>query len=403
MLLDPARLAFSRYFDWYEDRLDSLFRVNGTLINGIGLLGQHNLQTRFNYLSAVSRFYQAAVLADLPLISPALHSTLHQVTEHWSVCGESFLIRSANGIRVVRPDYVFPIVDPYDRDRVERFLFVFPFRDTQQGDWSNELISSTFANVIDYDVASRQAFMSRREYSAGNVADGPIGTAVNIGEVIWIRSGGTLYPALESIVREVIVRLNMLQLALNTTAIPIIQVDKDSINDGGFRGQNVNLESFQKTIANPLGMTVLPPFGGEEGARFIERSGTGLNEAVAYVQLLLGQLGVISGVPDYVFGISIERPTQKVERVLFSGQARVNSYRRALEEAINTTGQRIRFSSEPFVTRAERLNSILAQVNSGIITTNEAREQLGYEPLAGPPPVPPAQRSNQDPQPPTTV
>ena len=388
MLLDPARLRFSQYFDWYEDRLDSLFRVNGTLINGIGLLGQQNLQTRFNYLSAVSRFFQAAVLADLPLITPTVHQVLIQVTEHWSVCGESFMIVNDQGIRVVRPDYCFPIVDPYDRDRVQRFLFVFPFRDTQQGDWSNELVSSTMANVIDYDVTTRQAFMSRREYTAGNLADDPVGTAVNIGEVIWVRSGGVIYPALESIVREVIVRLNMLQLALNTTAIPIVQLDKDNINDGSFRGRNLNLDTFQKTLANPLGMTVMPPFGGEEGARFVERSGTGLTEAVDYVRLLLGQLGVISGVPDYVFGISVERPTQQVERVLFAGQARVNSYRRTLEEAFARTGNAIRFASEPFVTRAERLNSILAQVHSGIITQNEARVQLGYPPATEPLPEP---------------
>ena len=388
MLLDPARLRFSQYFDWYEDRLDSLFRVNGTLINGIGLLGQQNLQTRFNYLAAVSRFFQAAVLADLPLIPTTLHSVLNQVTEHWSVCGESFLIVNAQGIRVVRPDYCFPIVDPYDRDRVERFLFVFPFRDTQQGDWSNELQSSTMANVIDYDVATRQAFMSRREYTAGNLADAPVGTAVNIGEVIWVRSGGTIYPSLESIVREVIVRLNMLQLALNTTAIPIVQLDKDNINDGNFRGRKLTLDTFQQTLANPLGMTVMPPFGGEEGARFVERSGTGLTEAVDYVRLLLGQLGVISGVPDYVFGIAVERPSQQVERVLFAGQARVNSFRRSLEEAFERTGNRIRFASEPFVTRAERLNSILAQVDHGLITPNEARQQLGYPPATGPLPTP---------------
>ena len=383
MLLDTARLSFSRFFDWYEDRLDSLFQVQGSVVNGIGLLGQSNIVTRFNYLQALSRFYSAAVLSDLPRIDPAVHNVIHQAAEHWSVTGEVVLIRQGDVVRTVRPDYVFPIRDRFNRDRILKYLFIFPEQDPQvQNTWQNEPIAATRANVIEYDVATRTAHMAIRSYSYGTLADAPLGEAVDIGEVIFVQSGVSLYPTVETIVREISVRLNMLQLALNTTSIPIIQIERDGINDGTLRGtgSSVPLDVFQRTINNPLGLTVLPPFGGEESAKYIERAGTGLRVSLDYIRMLLGQLGVLTGVPDYVFGVQLGRPNNETERVLFAGQARVNAFRRDLEEAMRQVGIDLNFASEPFITRRERLANVMDQFREGLITLNEARNALGWSP-----------------------
>ncbi len=90
--------------------------------------------------------------------------------------------------------------------------------------------------------------------------------------------------AVETQVRETCLRLNMLQLALNTTSLPLIVADSE------LRGRNVNLTVVKDLVTSPLGMNLTPPFSGEEGARYIERSGTGLQELLDYVRLLLGQL-----------------------------------------------------------------------------------------------------------------
>lgn len=389
MLLNPYRLRLAEFFDWYEDRLGTMFQVQGTVINGIGLLGAENIQTRFNYLQALSRFYGAAVMSDLPRMDSRTYSIIHQAAEHWSVTGEAFLVQSERGIRVVRPDYVFPISDPFDRETITRFLFVYPEQDTQHGSWENRVVSTTRANVIDYNVATGRATMAIRQYTAGVLEDEPRGREVDIGRVVWVKSGEPPYLAIESLVREISVRLNMLQLALNTTSIPIVQVDKDSLNDGALRGSRLDLRTFQQAINNPMGLTVVPPFGGEEGARYVERAGTGLTESIEYVRMLLGQLGVLSGVPDYVFGIQLGRPNNETERVLFAGQARVNAFRKNLEEALSAVGIRVHFASEPFVTRRERLSNILSQFTAGLITLNEAREALGYQAAAGPITPPP--------------
>lgn len=383
MLLDPSRVRFSTYFDWYENTIDKLFQVNPTLINGLGLIGQQNVAmgSTFNYMQVISRFYHSAVMNDVPRVNNSLISVIDKATEHWSVTGEACFILQQGNIRVVRPDYVFPIRDPYDRDRIRKFIFVFPYIDTQTGNFANDPIGTTHAQVIDYDVATRQAFMATRQYTAGNLADEPIGDAVDIGEVFYIETSGSLYPTIEALVREVSVRLNMLQLALNTSAIPILQVDKDSINDGALRG-SVSLEDWQKQITKPMGLQISPPFSGEEGTRFIERAGTGLTESIEYIRLLLSQLGVLTGVPDYVLGApQLGRTSSETERTLFIGQARVNTYRRVLENILKDMGQNLRFVGEPFVSRSERLQLITDQLAAGVLTINEARNALGLGPL----------------------
>ena len=115
-LLDPYRLQFSKYFDWNDGRLDSFFTTTpGTVTNGIGILGHQNLGNRFNYFQALSRFYSAAVLSDLPRLDPSATQIIHRAAEHWSVCGECFLVRSGESLRLVRPDYVFfPVLNQYD-------------------------------------------------------------------------------------------------------------------------------------------------------------------------------------------------------------------------------------------------------------------------------------------------
>ena len=46
------------------------------------------------------------------------------------------------------------------------------------------------------------------------MADTPKGDPVDIGEMIWVKNGEPPYVAVESQVREICVRLNMLQFAL---------------------------------------------------------------------------------------------------------------------------------------------------------------------------------------------
>ena len=381
MFLDPARLLYSRHFDWYEGNDASLFTsIQPTIINGLGLLKPQNVSTRFNFFRALSQFYSTALMSDMPRLPMSQQRMLIRAAEHWSVTGEAVLVGGVGRERAVRPDLVFPVLDPYDVETVVRYLFVYPERKYQEGDWSQEPMSAGKARVIDYDVATGEAFESIRTWAPGVIGDSPKGKPVDIGRVVWIRSGHAPYRPVETVIREITIRLNMLQLALNTTSVPLIQLDKDVVADGQLRGGETTTEVLSNIVTrSPLGLTTAPPFGGEEGARYIERSGAGLAESIEYVRLLLGQLGVLSGVPDYVFGIQLGRPSDETERVLFAGRARINAFRNELSEAWEELGLApLKFLSEPFITARQQAANLQGLVKDGIVTVPEARTALGY-------------------------
>lgn len=379
MLLDPNRLRYSVYFDYFENHLDELYRVPQDMINGLALVGNTLERTEFNYFNAVSRFYSNAVLAELPELDASLMRIIGQLAEHWSVTGEAFLVGSPGDYRAVRPDYVFPISDEFDRDKINKFLLIYPRRETELHQFRNFNIGAKDALVIEYDVESGDAYQSIRQYGGQRIADAPLGEKVDIGTVSWMRCAGSIYPQIESLVREVIVRLNVLQLALNSTSMPLVEIDKGNIANGMLQGP-VSNQDIQSLVTRPLGLTLPPPFEGEQSAKYVERSGNGLTESLEYVRLVLGQLGVISGVPDYVFGINIGRPRDETERVLFAGQARVNSFKKELQESLKSFGVELMFNTEAFISRRDRVELVNTQFTNGLITLAEARESLGLDP-----------------------
>lgn len=380
MYLDPRRVKYSEYFDWYEGRLQTLFQVPPTAINGLGYIKPHHLANQFNFFAVLSRFYTSAVMSDLPVVSGDTFRLLSRATEHWSVCGETLLVRQNGRVRAVRPDFVWPIVSQYDTETVERILLIYPRRDTEAGDWYNQPVSSIRALVVEYDVETGQAWQGIRNFTPGNIADGPRGEPMDIERMVWLKSGEPPYVALEGSVRELTVRLNMLQLGLNTTAVPLVQIDPNTLADGALRNQEATLDAVSKIAAtSPLGLTTTPPFAGEEGARYVERSGSGLAESLDFMRLMLGQLGVLSGVPDYVFGVQLGRPSDETARVLFAGQARVNSFQNELREALAQVGVEVQFNYDPFLTRQQRIENAVAQLEAGILTPAEVRSALGLE------------------------
>jgi len=376
--LDIERLRYADYFDWYEGRLDSLYtELQPNNINGMEIVSRDKLSTQFNYFNAVSRFYTDAMLGDIPDIPPPAYNLLESATQHWAVCGESCFVESGGVIRAVRPDYVFPQFDAYDKDTITGYLFVFPLRAIEgQQQFHNANSYAQTARVIEYDAVTGNAYLGNRDYRYGYVADTPKGENIAINNIIWINAGESVYTHIRGIVREITIRLNILQQFLNSVSQSILQIDKDAIADGvlmrGFNQQRLN-----EIVASGLGLTVTPPFIGEEGARYIERTGQGLDESLNYLRLLLGQLGVMSGVPDYVFGVQLGRPADETERVFFTAESRINRYRRDIERAMEMLGQSITFTGEPFVTRSQRIAHIIELYETGIATLNETRNALG--------------------------
>lgn len=395
MYLDPARTELARHFDWYDGKLDSLFYdIVPTAVNGLGIIGPENIINRFNYFQALSKFFSSAVEADLPSLEcSCLERLISKAATHWSVASECCLVGfPAEGnkeadLSVVRPDYVHPVYDKYNNDLLERILFIYPERQDEDVTFLNEVTGTDSALVVEYDVATGKATQSMRDYAIGYVSDTPRGAAeaINIGTVKYIKTGPPIYPTVEPLVREICVRLNMLQLALNTTSLPIIQINKDDINDGSLMNQQVTLEMIKKAATGPLGVNVPTPNSGEQGASYVERAGRGLEESMGYVRMLLSQMSILSSVPDYVFGINLAKPNAETERVLFSAASKVNQFRRMLDNELKEFGVEVAFTDNPFTTSTERNKVVLDQLAAGVLSVEEARIKLNID---GPTPPP---------------
>ena len=378
MFLDLLRQDYADHFDWRKGRMDSIFRIQADNINGLALVNPQQLWTKFNYFGAVSRFFSDAMIGDMPSADAAAALLLENLTDHWSVTGEGCIVGRPGVYRAIRPDYVYPVFNIYDRDTIDGFVFVFPERNREyETREENRVTYAERARVIQYDAVAGTAYESVRAYRQGWVADTPLGDPVDIGQVIWIDTKDGVYSQMDGIIREINVRLNILQQFLNTVSKSILQIDVDAIN-GGTVGRG-SQDDVNAASANALGLTVDPPFVGEEGARYIERSGAGLTESLEYMRTLLGQLSVISGVPDYIFGVQLGRPTDETERILFSGQAKVSRFRRNIETAFRMIGYDMRFITEPFTTRSQKLDGIIKQWDAGLITDLEARTALGWD------------------------
>lgn len=386
MHLDPARTELARHFDWYDGKLDSLFNsLEATSVNGLGIIGPENITNRFNYFQALSKFFSSAVEADLPALeSSGLERLISKAATHWSVASECCLVGfpAADGkeadISIVRPDYVHPVYDKYNNDLLERILFIYPERQDEDVTFLNEVTGTDSALVVEYDVATGEAYQSKRNYAVNYVADGPLGELIDIGTVKYIKTGPPIYPTVEPLVREICVRLNMLQLALNTTSLPIIQINKDDINDGSFANKNLTLTDIKNAVTGPLGVNVPTAVSGESNASYVERAGRGLEESMSYVRMLLSQMSILSSVPDYVFGINLAKPNAETERVLFSAASKVNQFRRMLDNELKEFGVTVAFTDNPFTTSTERNKVVLDQLAAGVISVDEARIKLNY-------------------------
>jgi len=341
--LDSNRLEYRKYFDYYDGRLDKLWNIPPTLVNGFTLVDKANdLKSTLNYFNASSKFYINGVLDNVPAELDRYFKLLERMVTHWSITGEYCLVVQDGVINTIRPDYVFPIRNPDNRDVIQGYYFIFPIADATL-DPATQDFSTSRARVIHYDLLSGVARQTERDIFSNELEDKSGGIELNIQAVFWEDTGGGYYPHIEGLVRELNVRFALMQLALNSTAIPLIQVATEGMG-GGLLGADgitpMNVAGLGKT---GLGLVVPPPFTGEEGARYVERQGTGLEEALAYIRMVLGSLAVLSGVPEYVYGVSLTQSSAEVERIMFMGQSRINRVQRAIENTFGELGVNVSF------------------------------------------------------------
>ena len=337
--LDNDRIEYKRYFKWYHGDLKTLYDIPSSLVNGLQLIEKpSDLETSFNYFSASSKYYLNALLDNIPDALDDVYDLLERMIEHWTVTGEYCLVVENGVLNTIRPDYVFPIRKPDNYDIIQGFYFIFPIPNTAQR-----------ARVIEYNSITGNAIQNERTFAGNMLDDNKSGAIpVEIQAVIYDDTGTGYYKDIAGMVRELNVRFALLQLALNSTAIPLIQIATEGIGGGLLGADGVTPIKVAGLGKSGIGLVVPPPFTGEEGGRYIERSGAGLDEAMAYIRMLLASLSVASGVPEYVFGVSVSdlanSSSAALEQLEFLGQSRIRRMQRSLVNTFRMLGREVSFS-----------------------------------------------------------
>jgi len=366
-ILPSNRVKLARYYDFFNGNLDGLYTIAANDVNGLTYIKNNEVSKAFNYFAASSRFYSDAMLGDVP-DGDMPYDVLERLVRDWSITGEAVAIRYNGRLIAIESRYFFPVPELDDDATFRRFLFVFPILSEHQ-------VSTGKARVIDLDASTGQATIGTRDYTGGQVGDSTGGTPITI-DMAWIRTNDGAYGNMEKLVAEVNMRMSVTQHSLNAIAFPLLQVDIDSVSDGQFSTGGGNRAMVAR---KGLGLTVPTPFSGEEGARYVERAFPTVAEQLDYLRLLIGKLSIAAGVPDYVYGVNLGQPQSETERILFAGQAKINRFRKALIEGLAPLGITLGFPSEPFVTRKQRIETLVMLLDKGIITAQEARLVLGFE------------------------
>ena len=370
--LDPKRVGYTQLFQWVEGKLDTLYtEVEATSFNGLIYVRPNEVENGLNYFAACLRFYSDAMLGDVPTELQPYIGLLQACTNHWGVTGECVIVQDAFGFRAVRPDYFHPIPSTWDSSVFDGYLFVYPLHN-EQGTLTGR------ARVIEIRSGS-PAIETERGYSGGVLQDAEPGggKVVPLSGIYWINTEDGKVREMSPLVRQINIRMSLTQHGLNKDEFPLLQVDRDNIADGQLSVGGQTERTIAALARTGFGLTVSPPYIGEEPPRYVERAAPVVDNNLAYIRLLLGQLTIASGVPDYVYGVNLGQPTAETERILFAGQAKVNRFRRELERFFASIGVEAVYAAEPFARRSTRISGILALLTAGVIDVIEARAALG--------------------------
>ena len=371
-LLDPDRTRYKRWFQWANGKIDTLYtEVEPTAFNGLIYVRPTEVESGLNYFAACVRFYIDAMAADMPVALHPYSQLMQQLAYHWAVTGECIIIRDMYGLRAIRPDYFYPIPSNWDENVYVGYLFVFPL-------YNDQGLPTNRARVVEVR-DGLPAIETERNYTDGFLEDALPGTGVTVPltGLYWIQTGDGKIGEMSPLVRQINIRMSLTQHGLNKDEFPLLQIDRDNVADGQFSVGGQNEKNTAALHRTGLGVTVSPPYIGEEPPRYVERENGHVSNELAYMRLLLGQLTIASGVPDYVYGVNLGQPTAETERILFAGQAKVNRFRREIERFFETLGVNVVYAGEPFARRSTRIAGINALVEKGIISIQEARAALG--------------------------
>ena len=385
------RLTFERDWQSYHDGdFRKLFGQAPTVENGLAILDDISDITVPNFFKTCADFYVDAMFTDIPGLTSsneareafmnAQRSRVLRELERsirWRVIkGRGVLLVDSLGVRAIDSSTYFPLVGQIETHSALGHVFAYPYRQ-EQLQQPNEFDDPDRIRIVIF--APALGVNEWREYIySGNTLGEELGRGeTDVQGVVTFGPGphGSFYTDAVELVRDYSIRRAIIRRILN-------------------RRGNPHLVAPDNTPANltldPKGSVLRKDDRGNSYEYLTYDAALPAQTEVA--DALNGQIYTALALPPAAFGVDVTRGEsgEARERLMFAALSRVNRLRNQIEEILpplfDAMGApegdtELRWAGDALTPARERAMSAERQFTAGLITRDEARQDIGYDPV----------------------
>ena len=400
---------------WYDANYVHLW-PSPTMSNGLAQLNELNALLNMPLFRMASNFLADAALSDLPSISgateeqeqwfaentPAIERALQRGTREWSVFNLAVYAVERGIVRAINPIHYYRVGLPEIRDADAGHILMFPYNDRSlaQQQQNQDTIIDNRIQVV-YVPPNGGAVTSQDYYLSGDVIGQPV-TARAPSTIVAVHTAGegdSWYGGARDTAAALMIAVGMLIIELNEWAnreryLPSIAADAIAVAVAG-EGQSSATQPGRTAIRRELTETLrplitIPEDGMPPGD---SREPLNLEDRFRQVETLADAFFMQSRLTPSSYGIGIGRGESGVAREKAQDAAgiAIRRYRRQLAGILGPIcsvmgmpgggdmdgGAQFSWAIPPFQSREAREEQVRADWESGLITRNEARSEMG--------------------------
>lgn len=393
-----SRLSREREWEeWYEGDFDSLFSGTATDDNGMRVFDPNQV-VHLGLFRAIAEFYWAALMSERPSVTSEDEARqnwldeylekiwigLDKAVEWWTYKGRAvIMVTEQMDVIPVDPSFYFPIRAEYDQEQVVAHLLAYTWHRQESDTFLKNAVHPNRIRLVKLDP----------EIDDGGTVEHRLFHGQTIGElqetenaellgIFTAGNGSSMFSRMRDPMRALMVRYSALTRTLNRHSNPHLVSTQELIDEAG-----------NPRKLNPNGDLIIAPNEDGSGMPVYYLTWDGMIEpSLEYIAKMEQYVHLTTGAPPVVFGIDVGKGESGAsrDRLLFSAQSRVARMRREIEAMLEGiidamgapgSGLDVGWVADPFASLSERRESLVTLVQAGIVSKNEARSNLGYDPL----------------------
>ena len=384
------RLAFEeRWQEYHDGDFRQLFAERETVDNGLAILDNRNEITVPNYFKTCADFYVDAMFTEVPgMVSsneqrtafmnsnrPAILREMEQAIRWRVIKGRGVLLVDSLGVRAIDPSTYFPLTGKIETHSTLGHVIAYPYRSE---------ISEQITQRLDNDRMRVVSFVPGLgvnewvDYALSGLSIGAElarGTA-DVRGILTFGPGpvGSFFSDVTDLVRDLSIRRAIIRRILNRRGNPHLTAPETAANP---------LE------LNPKGSVLYKDAAGN-GYEYLVYDAA-LPAQVEVAEKLQEQIYTGLALPPTAFGVDVTRGESgdARERLMFAALSRINRLRNQIEEVLppllDAMGApegdtELRWAGDALTPSGRRAEAAERQYTAGIITRDEARQIIGYDP-----------------------